>query len=70
MSLKWENIRRGESFFLNDPQLLRYLKGETLPLEGDKGYIALGVEQFPLGWGKLGENGLKNLYPKGWRKTR
>lgn len=70
MSLKWENIRRGESFFVNDPQLLRYLKGETLPLEGDKGYIAIGVEQFPLGWGKLGENGLKNLYPKGWRKTR
>lgn len=70
MAIRWENIRRKESFSLEDPDLMRYLKGETLQRDGEKGYIALGVDGFPLGWGKLGENGLKNLYPKGWRKTR
>ncbi len=70
MALCWENLQHKESFPLESPDLLRYLKGETLQREGDKGYIALGVDEFPLGWGKIGENGLKNLYPKGWRKTR
>jgi NOL1/NOP2/sun family putative RNA methylase len=70
MALRWENLKRRKFFSLKDPDLLRYLKGETLQHEGEKGYIALGVDGFPLGWGKIGENGLKNLYPKGWRKTR
>lgn len=70
MAMKWDDLVRRESFSLRDPLLIRYLKGETLPVEGDRGYIALGVEEFPLGWGKLNEYGLKNLYPKGWRKTR
>lgn len=69
MALQWETIKRKESFSLQDTDLLRYLKGETLEREGDEGYIALGVDNFPLGWGKIGPNGLKNLYPKGWRKT-
>ena len=70
MSLQWQELKRKESFSLQDPDLNRYLKGETLLRQGEKGFIALGVEQFPLGCGKIGENGLKNLYPKGWRKTR
>lgn len=70
MALSWENIKRKESFSLQDSDLIRYLKGETLQRDGMKGYIALGVDGFPLGWGKQGENGLKNLYAKGWRKVR
>ncbi|HEY8499038.1 MAG TPA: RsmB/NOP family class I SAM-dependent RNA methyltransferase [Clostridia bacterium] len=70
MALEWSNIKLKESFSINDADLVRYLKGETLPRFGDKGYIALGVEGYPLGWGKIEENGLKNLYPKGWRRIR
>jgi NOL1/NOP2/fmu family ribosome biogenesis protein/23S rRNA U2552 (ribose-2'-O)-methylase RlmE/FtsJ len=70
MALRWENLKRKESFSVENPDLYRYLKGETLQREGEKGYIALGVDEFPLGWGKIGDNGLKNLYSKGWRKTR
>ncbi len=70
MALRWGNMKRKESFSLQDADLMRYLKGETLTREREKGYIVLGVECFPLGWGKIGQNGLKNLYPKGWRKTR
>ncbi|NLM27186.1 MAG: NOL1/NOP2/sun family putative RNA methylase [Clostridiaceae bacterium] len=70
MALEWNNIKRKRSFSVNDADLIRYLKGETLPRFGEKGYIALGVEGYPVGWGKIEENGLKNLYPKGWRRTR
>jgi NOL1/NOP2/fmu family ribosome biogenesis protein len=70
MALKWSQIKRKESFSINDADLIRYLRGETLSRFGEKGYIALGVEGYPIGWGKIGENGLKNLYPKGWRRSR
>jgi len=70
MALEWSSIKRKESFSVNDGDLIRYLKGETLPRFGEKGYIALGVESYPVGWGKIEENCLKNLYPKGWRRTR
>ena len=70
MALKWSQIKRKESFSVNDADLIRYLRGETLSHFGEKGYIALGVEGYPIGWGKIGENGLKNLYPKGWRRSR
>lgn len=70
MALKWSQIKRKESFSVNDADLIRYLRGETLSRFGEKGYIALGVEGYPIGWGKIGENGLKNLYPKGWRRSR
>lgn len=70
MALDWNNVIRKKGFALDDPALIRYLKGETLIFEGEKGYILLGVETFPLGWGKINNNQLKNLYPKGWRKTR
>lgn len=70
MALNWNNVKRKKSFLLNEPELIRYLKGETLLLKDEKGFILLGVNNFPLGWGKINENGLKNFYPKGWRKTR
>ena len=70
MAVDWNNVRKKRAFSLDDPDLLRYLKGETLLIEGDRDYILLGVDSFPLGWGKINDNGLKNLYPKGWRKTR
>ena len=50
-----------------DHQVIRYLKGETLMQEGKKGYTAICVDGFPLGWGKQENGGIKNLYQKGWR---
>ncbi|HEY8422247.1 MAG TPA: RsmB/NOP family class I SAM-dependent RNA methyltransferase [Thermoclostridium sp.] len=70
MATDWNNVKRKKGFSLDDPGLMRYLKGETLLSEGEKGFILLGVESFPLGWGKINNGQLKNLYPKGWRKAR
>jgi NOL1/NOP2/sun family putative RNA methylase len=45
----------------------RYLHGETLILEGERGWTAVCVDGYPLGWGKQEDGFLKNRYPKGWR---
>lgn len=57
---------------VEDPRLIRYLKGETLLIEeGEstrkKGWHLLCTEGYPLGFGKLVNGTLKNKYPAGWR---
>jgi NOL1/NOP2/sun family putative RNA methylase len=67
MACRSHHFKRVISFKADDHNVLRYLKGETLMTDGDKGYTLVCVDGFPLGWAKQ-ENGiLKNLYPKGWR---
>ncbi len=71
-------------FERDQEDLLRYLKGETLLAKPDwrirrdgtiptedlpDGWVMLGVEGFPLGWGQARNGVVKNLYPKGWRRT-
>lgn len=51
----------------NAPDLLAYLRGESLPQAGPDGWLAICVEGFPLGWGKRTQNIVKNHYPKGLR---
>lgn len=55
-----------------DERLTRYLKGETLdipPSEAthEKGWHLLCADGYPIGFGKLVNNILKNKYPAGWR---
>lgn len=52
----------------DDRMVLSYLKGETLMIEGKKGYTAICVDGYTLGWAKQTGDMLKNMYPKGWRK--
>ena len=56
-------------FDYDDPDVTRYLKGETLTSEpGNKGYVVISAGGFPLGFGKRSADGMiKNLYPKAWR---
>ena len=48
-------------------ELISYLKGEVLYVEGYKGYIALFYDGFQVGFGKGDHNCIKNKYPKGKR---
>lgn len=53
-----------------DLMLAKYLKGETIPAkEGIKtnGYVVIGVEDYPLGLGKISGGMIKNMYPAAWR---
>ncbi|WP_274365438.1 RsmF rRNA methyltransferase first C-terminal domain-containing protein [Paenibacillus thermotolerans] len=47
-----------------------YLRGETFPGEsgGDRGWLAVTYDGFPLGWGKESKGTVKNFYPKGLRR--
>ncbi|PKM86380.1 MAG: SAM-dependent methyltransferase [Firmicutes bacterium HGW-Firmicutes-12] len=67
MGLKLENVKRTLSLPIDDITVERYLKRETLMLEGDKGWTLVALEEFPLGWGKQTGNFIKNYYPPAWR---
>ena len=45
-----------------------YLKGQTFPFAGEKGWYLITVDGYSLGWGKLAGGIMKNHYPKGLRK--
>ena len=59
--------KRAISLPAEDERVVRYLKGETIQLEGENGWCLFGVDGFPLGWGKMQNGRLKNKYAKGWR---
>lgn len=52
-----------------EQDVYRYLNGQTLNPEGEKGWYLVTVDDYSLGWGKLAGNILKNHYPKGLRKN-
>ncbi|MCL2166812.1 MAG: RsmB/NOP family class I SAM-dependent RNA methyltransferase [Clostridiales bacterium] len=47
----------------------RYLRGETLMLEGEPGWTLVTMGGFPLGFGRQTGSYLKNDYASGWRKV-
>lgn len=71
MALKPDQFENTIHFSHDDQRVIRYLKGETIPLtesEGPrKGWCLVCVEDFPLGWAKAAGMTLKNKYYPGWR---
>jgi NOL1/NOP2/sun family putative RNA methylase len=49
-----------------DPLLAAYLRGESFPSDGPRGWLAISVDGFPLGWGKRVQGVVKNHFPRGW----
>lgn len=48
-------------------EVRQYLNGQTLSMEGNKGWNLICVDSYGLGFGKLSGNIVKNHYPKGLR---
>jgi len=71
MCLRRDEYQHVISFSANDERTVRYLKGETLDVadqeNGQKGWVLVCVDGFPLGWGKVAQGTLKNKYLPGWR---
>lgn len=67
MALRMEEFENAISLPASDERVIRYLKGETIELEGRNGLILFCVDGYPLGWGKLSNGSLKNKYLAGWR---
>jgi NOL1/NOP2/sun family putative RNA methylase len=65
--LKIDDVVKTVNIGMGGPEALKYLKGETLHVEGEKGWNLVAIDGFPVGWGKLSEGILKNHYLKEWR---
>lgn len=63
LALSGEDFKHCLNFSADAPELLRFLKGDVLPCK-EKGWTAVMVDGFPVGWGKASGGVLKNHYPK------
>ncbi len=72
MALAEEEYPSGVTIPAGDVRAVKYLKGETLELDGlaargADGWTLVSIGGFPAGWGKRKGNTLKNKYYPGWR---
>ncbi|MBQ8147771.1 MAG: RsmB/NOP family class I SAM-dependent RNA methyltransferase [Lachnospiraceae bacterium] len=67
MALRMEEYKNSISLPASDERVVRYLKGETIDVEGTNGMVLVCVDGYPLGWGKLTNGTMKNKYLAGWR---
>lgn len=58
----------GRAMELSHEESARYLHGESLRCEAQKGWTLLSYMGYPLGFGKGANGQMKNHYPKGLRK--
>lgn len=68
MAMTVEDAKYVVMLEVDDGKWNRYLRGETFATGGDRGWVLVGLEGFPLGWGKEVKGTLKNFYPKGLRR--
>lgn len=72
MTIKPEDYSTVANLPLNDVNVIKYLKGETIEvskeqLRGCAKNVLVCVDGFPLGWGRLNNTTIKNKYLPGWR---
>lgn len=72
MALKAEEYASVVDLSVDDENVIRYLKGETIEIDDSRvarksGWQLVCVDGFPLGFGKLSNGTLKNKYLAGWR---
>lgn len=66
MALKKEQVRLSIDFALDDPDLMRYMRGESFTADCADGWALVCVDGYPLGWGKVQKGRLKNKYLSSW----
>lgn len=66
MCLSAEVIRRKLEFDSEHPDLLKYLRGESLVTSESKGYLLICVDKLPLGWAYSDGKRLKNKMKRDW----
>ncbi|MCC8161253.1 MAG: RsmF rRNA methyltransferase first C-terminal domain-containing protein [Oscillospiraceae bacterium] len=63
LALKKEDFKNSADFSCGSDELKKYLMGNTLECK-EKGWCAVTVDGFPIGWGKASGGILKNHFPK------
>lgn len=67
LALNPTRLIRSETIELTEQEALRYLHGDTFPLNGPLGFQLVTYQNEALGWIKNIGNRFNNLYPKEWR---
>lgn len=67
LGMKKEDACRVLDLPSGSQEVIRYLKGETLNITGERGWNLVCVDGYPLGWAKQLKDMLNNYYPSGWR---
>lgn len=67
--LRPTDARQYLSLWADGDDVRAYLRGETLAISGDPGWVLVGVDRFPLGWGFRVGTTLKNHYPRHLRQA-
>lgn len=69
LALEPDAVQRSLDLTAESAEVRAYLGGQTLQHAGEKGWVLVTVDGFPLGWGKRVGSTVKNHYPKGllWR---
>lgn len=72
MTIKSEDYSTVVNLPLEDINVIKYLKGETIDvkeeqLRGSAKNVLVCVDGYPLGWGRLNGTTIKNKYLPGWR---
>ncbi len=68
MGLRAEDVHHTLPLKLDDPSVDSYLRGEVLASPGEKGWVLVTIDGFPLGWGKRVQGRLKTHLPKWLRQ--
>lgn len=72
MCLKREECKNALSFSPSDPRAEKFLRGETVCLDGENvvgGWLLVCIDGYPVGWGKAVGDTLKNHIPKALRRV-
>ena len=67
MTLSKEDFKRVIDLDSDGAQVIKYLKCETIFIEGENKLNLITTKGYPLGFGKLNNGTLKNGYEKHWR---
>lgn len=67
MTLKKEDVTKNIDISSQSIEAIKYLKGETLLLDGEKGWKLVCIDGYPVGWGKQIQGSFKNYYKSQWR---
>jgi NOL1/NOP2/fmu family ribosome biogenesis protein len=68
MAITPAKAARSLSFPADGREVAAFLRGESLRVDGESGWVLVCVEGFPLGWGKRTGGIVKNHYPRGLRR--
>lgn len=67
LALKKDEVLHSVDLQSSEAECGKYLRGETLTTNHDRGWVMITVDGYPIGWGKEVKGTVKNFYPKGLR---